>query len=115
MPRQFVMEAIALGNADEDVSEAVVSEVVKLVQQEVQEYLATLQGNGETEQEGHECKLCPFRKFHRRDRLLQHVKKYHCKERMFTANGRSQAQWNILLALFEQEQAGYLGQPMANL
>ena len=101
------MAANAAENADEDVSELVVSSVVKLAEEEVQRYIAVLEGQREPPQIGHCCALCPFRKFDRRDRLLQHVQKYHCRERLFTANGRSQAQWNIVLTLFEQEQARY--------
>lgn len=100
------MAANAPDDEDEGIGELIVSEVVRLVEEEIQRYIATLQNEREPAQEGNDCKLCPFRKFPRRDRLLLHVQKYHCKDRLFTANGRSQAQWNILLALFEQEQAG---------
>ena len=106
LPQPRFMAANAPDDEDEGIGELIVSEVIRLVEEEIQRYIATLQNQREPAQEGNDCKLCPCRKFPRRDRLLQHVQKYHCKDRLFTANGRSQAQWNILLALFEQEQAG---------
>ena len=52
------------------------------------------------------CPFCPFRSFTRQDRWRHHIQKYHAACRLFTANSRTEAQWNIVLAVFEQDQAG---------
>jgi hypothetical protein len=51
------------------------------------------------------CRFCPFREFNRRDRLQAHVTKYHQKKHLFVASHRSSAQWNVAVALFEQDQS----------
>lgn len=51
----------------------------------------------------HLCKFCPFRCFPRADRYLNHLA-YHSEDRLFIANERSRAQWNLVEAIFEQEQ-----------
>lgn len=91
-------------NVDEEgVPEAVVAELLSSIQAEVE---AALQGPFPPSVNGfRRCPFCPFRAFQRPDRLRKHMQTYHTRDRMFTANSRTDAQWRIALALFEQQQA----------
>ena len=82
--------------------EEVEQQLVEAVSQEVALELSTPSGNSANK---FRCCFCPFRSCGRADRLGKHIRKFHAKERLFTANGRTQAQWNLVLAMFEQEQA----------
>ena len=88
---------------EEAVPEDVVHRVLEGLQREVDDVLLNppLQAHG-----WFRCIFCPFRAFKRADRLKKHVRKYHCRPRLFTANSRTQAQWNlVVVALYEQKQA----------
>ena len=50
------------------------------------------------------CPFCPFRQFSERRQLQTHLTKYHVQTRLFTANTRTEAQWNTVQALYEQDQ-----------
>ena len=54
--------------------------------------------------EQHACRFCPFRSFTRRDRCIAHIKKYHTAERLYCASGRTDSQWHIVVALYNQLQ-----------
>ncbi|CAE7300884.1 unnamed protein product [Symbiodinium necroappetens] len=82
--------------------EEVEQQLVEAISQEVALELSTPSGNSANK---FRCCFCPFRSCGRADRLGKHIRKFHAKERLFTANGRTQAQWNLVLAMFEQEQA----------
>ena len=58
------------------------------------------------------CKFCPYRKFQNAERLLEHVETYHTLERLFTAILSSQAQWSLVVALYNQSRIlGIVSQP----
>ena len=88
---------------DADVEEDVLLRVLASLREEVQGFLNA----GHPERQGRWilCPFCPFRGFKRAQRLQTHVRKYHTQARCFTANSRSRAQWHLVLALFEQDQA----------
>ena len=89
---------------EEKVVDLVMDFVEKEVQEEVQrlsELVACRPGNAKE----YSCPFCPYRCFRNRKRLLDHIKTYHTKTRLYTANVRSQAQWTLLVALFNQGQA----------
>lgn len=89
------MAANAPDDEDEGIGELIVSEVIRLVEEEIQRYIATLQNQREPAQEGNDCKLCPFRKFPRRDRCCSTcrntIAKIGCSQPMGAAklNGTS--------------------------
>ncbi|CAJ1383870.1 unnamed protein product [Effrenium voratum] len=106
LQQQAGMDAELAEDADQRVMDHVAASMDLEVRQFRQE-VPTLQGGPFA------CKLCPFRSFARKDRLLAHVIKYHAKGKLFIANSRSQAQWNLALALHEQDQAlSFLRPPM---
>ena len=48
------------------------------------------------------CKFCAFRTVRETRRLLDHIETYHVKDRLFCADSRSQGQWSLARALFNQ-------------
>ena len=90
-----------------DVADRMADCVVTVVQKEVAREVQRLESSTGRRRRIRvfSCVFCPFRSFKRRGHLLTHVKKYHTKKRLFMASDRSEAQWNVVLALFEQEQA----------
>ena len=75
-----------------------------LVQEEVDTELARLsKRSGRAGDDNCKCKFCAFRRFSRPARTREHIAKYHTKCRMFTANLRCAYQWDIVVALFDQQ------------
>lgn len=88
---------------EERISALAVSTVQDEVKREVERLTALKRrspGN-----RNYDCRFCPFRSFSRSDALLAHIQKYHTVNKLFLASHRSEAQWNVVLALFEQDQA----------
>ena len=54
---------------------------------------------------GSKCTFCAYRCFRDRTRLIAHIRSYHTKDRLYTANERCQSQWTLLLAIFNQRQS----------
>jgi hypothetical protein len=90
--------------------EQVYSKLMERLQAEVDGEKSRLSpGNGESARSPrgcqHLCKFCPFRRFQRAGQLRAHLDKFHTKERLFSANARSEAQFKIACAIYDQEQA----------
>ena len=92
---------------DCEIDADVASALKRLVQAEVDGAISKLEEVvGKTRQGGaygeHSCCFCPFRQLPRRCRLLDHMKRYHTPDRLFTACTRSDAQWHIVVAIYNQ-------------
>ena len=94
----FVLEATLEGYED---AQNVWGDVMRCFADEVETELVRLKGKKRIACNT-KCNLCPFRAFQSRPRLVEHIRKYHTKERLFIANGRNQFQWDLAVALYNQ-------------
>ena len=63
--------------------------LLEAMEKEVGEFVTILE-NKKKRMRNLRCKLCPFRCFAERARLLQHVKKHHTKKTKYCASGTKQ-------------------------
>ncbi len=82
-----------------------IEEVAKRCENEVKVEISRLK-NMKRNNSGPEkkCRLCPFREFRSKDRLLKHLQEKHTKERLFHANCRNDFQWDLAVAMHNQQQ-----------
>lgn len=81
---------------DMESSEVVVtSEVAKVMAVEIREYMTTIRKSTmksavSCSSGSLRCELCPFRSFDRRNRLIDHVTRYHTEQSQFVCSGTKQ-------------------------
>ena len=86
---------------DEEGRVTVSSNLLQMLQSEVNEYL-------QCSSTAKKCPFCPFRQFPRCDRLRQHVTTYHTAARQFVCSGTKQVK--VISALFDHDQVvGHTG------
>lgn len=82
---------------------------MNLETQRVQRELQRGQGT-ERSREDYACPLCPFRRFARKSRLVQHIRVHHTARRQYVCSGTKQMK--VVAALFDDDRL--IGRPLKN-
>ena len=85
----------------------VMDDVEEILYGEVLDEVERLQGvMRDDKNESKRCRLCPFRTFLKKLRIIAHLQTYHTREEKFEANSRNQSQWKLAVALYGHRQEG---------